>query len=114
MKAVHSINTTVSSLHGVTPMEVVLGRPVNEKSVLIAARKERKAQDTKEHHPSRPIGKEGGSLPNSIENIEQSTKQPEQSTANDSEVDSRKVLGRTIHKVIRRGQQRQIRSYRKK
>ena len=113
MKAVHSINTKVSSLHGVTPMEVVIGRPVNEKSVLIATREERN-QDTKEHHQSRPIGREGGSLPNSIVNMDQSTKQPDQSTANDSEVDSRKVLGKTIHKVINRGQQRQIRSYRKK
>ena len=34
LKAVHSIYTTVSTLHGITPIEVVIGRPVNEKSIL--------------------------------------------------------------------------------
>ena len=38
LKAVHSINTTVTTLHGITPLEVVLGRPVNEISVLLAKR----------------------------------------------------------------------------
>ena len=37
VKAVHAINTTVSTLHGVTPMEVVLGRTANEISVLKAS-----------------------------------------------------------------------------
>ena len=40
IKAVHSINTTVSTLHGITPLEVIMGRPVNEKSVLLAKKKE--------------------------------------------------------------------------
>ena len=37
--AVHAINTTVSTLHGLTPMEVVLGRPVNERSILLAKKR---------------------------------------------------------------------------
>ena len=104
MKAVHSINTTVSTLHGVTAKEVVLGRPVNERSLLIASRKLN----------SRPKGKEGDSLPSNTENKEQIAKEPEQIILSVSEDDSRKVLGRAIRKVIKRGQERQIRSYAKK
>ena len=36
VKAVHSINTSASTLHGITPMEVIIGRPANEKSILLA------------------------------------------------------------------------------
>ena len=39
IKSVHAINTTVSTLHGVTPMEVVIGRAVNEKSALLASKR---------------------------------------------------------------------------
>ena len=86
IKAVHSINTTVSTLHGVTPMEVVLGRPANEKSVLVATNMEKQCIAT----------------------------EPGQTNLNEKEADSRKLMGKTIHKVIERGQRRQIRSYRKK
>ena len=86
MKAIHSINTTVTSLHGVTPLEVVIGRPLNEKSVLLAASKDKKDK----------VPKELNQIPNDIKG------------------DSRKILSKAIHKVIQRGQDRQIISYRKK
>ena len=48
VKSVHAINTTVSMLHGVTPMEVVIGRAVNEKSVLLASKNSRERFDSME------------------------------------------------------------------
>ena len=87
IKAVHAINTTVSMLHGLTPFEVVLGRPVNEKSILTADRKSTVCHT--------PIG----------DNLE---------ALNDQDKNFRKKTSKTIHAVIRRGQKRQIKSYNKK
>ena len=82
IKAVHSINTTVSTLHGITPIEVILGRPVNEKSVLLAKRKEGAKQ------PSLTIDLD---------------------TKNEEDKIKRDQISKTIHSVILRGQKRQIR-----
>ena len=87
VKTVHAINTTVSTLHGVTPMEVVIGRAVNEKSVLLA---------------SKNSGERCDSIESDIDELSKKDKT------------RRKVLSNAIHAVITRGQKRQIRSYRKK
>ena len=87
IKAVHSINTTVSTLHGLTPFEVVLGRPVNEKSILTAEKK-----STVCHTPIR-------------DNLE---------ALNLQDKILREKTSKTVHAVIRRGQKRQIKSYNKK
>ena len=87
VKAVHAINTTVTTLHGVTPLEVVIGRAVNEKSVLLASKKSKNRRVTI---------------------------QPDLKKQNEKEGASRKELSKTIHSVITRGQKRQIRSYRKR
>ena len=87
IKTVHAINTTVSTLHGVTPMEVVIGRPVNEKSRLLAPKNSGEACDFIQSDVA-------------IQNMEDKI--------------GRKQLSTAVHAVIIRGQKRQIRSYRKK
>ena len=87
VKAVHAINTTVTTLHGVTPLEVVIGRAVNERSVLLASKKSGTV--------SVPI-------------------QQDLAKQNEKDGASRKQVSKAIHSVITRGQKRQIRSYRKR
>ena len=87
IKAVHAINTTVSTLHGVTPMEVVLGRAANEVSVLKASNDKKKQSKESKIVETKSI---------------------------EMEKENRELFGKTIHAVIRRGQDRQIQSYRKK
>ena len=87
VKAVHSINTTVTTLHGITPLEVVLGRPVNEISVLLAMRQA--------GHKHLPI-------------------EPDLQVQNAKDTSSRERVSSSIHKVIKRGQQIQARNYNKR
>ena len=87
MKAVHSINTTVSTLHGITPLEVVIGRPVNEKSVMLAMR----------------------NSANKLLPIPQDL-----TLQNEEDKENRNKQSKAIHAVIVNGQNRQIRSHRRR
>ena len=77
----------MSTLHGLKPMEVVLGRPANEKSVLLVKQKS---------------GKKHKIFANELD------------TKIKEDRETRKQVSKTIHSVILRGQRRQVRSYRKK